>query len=91
MLKENLAEKRLQEGGVAFGPMVRMIRSPEVIPVLATAGWDYIVVDTEGGGFMKFGLAAGLARHLKAKHYSIENLRANDLVRMVKEVKHAHL
>jgi 4-hydroxy-2-oxoheptanedioate aldolase len=27
--------------------MVRMIRSPEVIPVLSTAGWDYIVVDTE--------------------------------------------
>jgi magnesium chelatase subunit D len=48
-----------------------------------------IVVDTEGGGFMKFGLAGSLARHLKAKHYRIENLRANDLVRMVKEVKHA--
>lgn len=50
---------------------------------------NYIVVDTEGGGFMKFGLAGSLARNLKAKHYSIENLRANDLVRMVKEYKHA--
>lgn len=48
-----------------------------------------IVVDTEGGGFMKFGLAGSLARNLKAKHYGIENLRANDLVRMVKEYKHA--
>jgi 4-hydroxy-2-oxoheptanedioate aldolase len=27
--------------------MIRMIRSTEVIPVLATAGWDYIVIDTE--------------------------------------------
>jgi 4-hydroxy-2-oxoheptanedioate aldolase len=51
MLKENLTKKRLQQGKVAFGTMVRMIRSPEVVPVLATAGWDYIVVDTEHCAF----------------------------------------
>jgi len=51
MLKENLTKKRLIEGKVVFGTMVRMIRTPEVIPVLATAGWDYIVVDTEHCAF----------------------------------------
>jgi len=39
------------EGEVVYGTMVRMIRTPEVIPVLATAGWDYIVVDTEHCAF----------------------------------------
>ncbi len=52
---------------------------------------NYVVVDTEGGGFMKLGLAGSLARSLKAKHYSIESLQANDLVQMVKEYKHAEL
>jgi len=47
MLKENLTKQRLNRGEVVYGTMVRMIRTPEVIPVLATAGWDYIVVDTE--------------------------------------------
>lgn len=51
MLKENLTKKRLQDGEVVFGTMVRMIRSPEVVPVLSTAGWDYIVVDTEHCAF----------------------------------------
>ncbi|MGQ9671138.1 MAG: hypothetical protein ACUVWY_13400 [Desulfosoma sp.] len=50
---------------------------------------NYIVVDTEASGFIKFGLAGSLARNLKTKHFSIENLRSNDLVRMVKEYKQA--
>jgi 4-hydroxy-2-oxoheptanedioate aldolase len=51
MLKENLTKQRLKKGEVVYGTMVRMIRTPEVIPVLAAAGWDYIVVDTEHCAF----------------------------------------
>lgn len=51
MLKKNLTKNRLLEGEVVYGTMVRMIRTPEVVPVLATAGWDYIVVDTEHCAF----------------------------------------
>ena len=47
MLKENLTKQQLKKGEVVYGTMVRMIRTPEVIPVLASAGWDYLVVDTE--------------------------------------------
>jgi 4-hydroxy-2-oxoheptanedioate aldolase len=51
MLKENLTKARLKEDNVVYGTMVRMTRTPEVIPVLANAGWDYIVVDTEHCAF----------------------------------------
>ena len=47
MLKENLTKQQLKKGEVVYGTMVRMIRTPEVIPVLASTGWDYLVVDTE--------------------------------------------
>jgi 4-hydroxy-2-oxoheptanedioate aldolase len=51
MLKENLAKQKLKRGEVVYGTMVRMIRSPEVVPVMATAGWDYIIIDTEHCAF----------------------------------------
>lgn len=47
MLKENLTKKRLAKGEIVYGTMLRMIRSPEVIPVLSKAGWDFVVVDNE--------------------------------------------
>jgi len=51
MLKENLTKKKLQRGEVVYGTMVRMVRSSEVVPVLASAGWEFIIVDTEHCAF----------------------------------------
>ncbi len=51
MLKKNLTKSRLQKDRVVFGTMIRMVRSPEVVPVLAAAGWDFAVVDTEHCAF----------------------------------------
>lgn len=49
----------------------------------------YIVVDTESNGFLQFGLAERLARGLNANHYRIEDLHADDLVRVIEEYSHA--
>jgi 2-keto-3-deoxy-L-rhamnonate aldolase RhmA len=47
MMQENQAKKLLKQGDVAFGTMIRFIRSPEIIPICATSGWDYVIIDTE--------------------------------------------
>lgn len=49
----------------------------------------YIVVDTEPEGHIQFNLAARLAHALSARHFKIENLRSDDLVRVVRETQHA--
>jgi 4-hydroxy-2-oxoheptanedioate aldolase len=47
MLKRNRTKQKLREGKVVFGTMIRMIRSSEVIPVLASTGWDFLLIDAE--------------------------------------------
>ena len=45
----------------------------------------YIVVDTEKTGVVMFGLATQLARILHARYFKIEELRAEQLVNIIKE------
>ncbi len=45
----------------------------------------YIVVDTEKTGLVMFGLAMQLARILNARYFKIEELRAEQLVNIIKE------
>ena len=45
----------------------------------------YIVVDTEDPGIVRFGLAARLAEVLNARYFRIEDLKAEQLVDIVKE------
>lgn len=45
----NRAKARLREGGIAIGTMVSEMRTEEVAHVLAAAGFDFLVVDTEHG------------------------------------------
>lgn len=47
----------------------------------------WVVVDAESNGFMRLGLAGRLARTLGARLFSMESLRADDLVRVVKEIQ----
>ncbi len=48
-MKVNSARKKLKSGGTCIGTMVREVRSPQIVQLLAAAGWDYIIVDTEHG------------------------------------------
>jgi len=43
----NRAKARLREGGIAIGTMVSELRTEEVSYVLAAAGFDFFVIDTE--------------------------------------------
>lgn len=51
MLPENQTKRILKSGGVTFGTMVRSLGVNAIVPLLATSGWDYIVVDTEHSAF----------------------------------------
>lgn len=46
-MKVNRVRKTLREGGVCFGTMLRLLQSPQAIPLAAAAGWDYVILDTE--------------------------------------------
>ena len=46
---KNAAKARLREGGTAVGTMVSEMLAEEVAYVLAAAGFDFFVVDTEHG------------------------------------------
>ncbi|MEO8766604.1 MAG: aldolase/citrate lyase family protein [Ginsengibacter sp.] len=46
-LKINRVKKRLQEGQVCFGTMLRILKSPQAFTLCASEGWDYIILDTE--------------------------------------------
>lgn len=50
-LKENKVKRALKHGQACFGTMVTHIRSPQVPEILAAAGFDYFVIDTEHGDF----------------------------------------
>jgi 2-keto-3-deoxy-L-rhamnonate aldolase RhmA len=45
----NRAKARLREGGIAVGTMVSELRTEEAGYVLAAAGFDFLVIDTEHG------------------------------------------
>jgi 2-keto-3-deoxy-L-rhamnonate aldolase RhmA len=49
MMKINRTRQRLQNGETCIGTLVREIRSPQVVQLLAAAGWDFIILDTEHG------------------------------------------
>ena len=46
----------------------------------------YIVVDTETSSFVNFGLAAGLAASLHADHLKIDELKAKELIDIVRSI-----
>jgi len=46
-LKISNVKKRLKEGQVCFGTMLRILKSPQAVALCASEGWDYIILDTE--------------------------------------------
>jgi 2-keto-3-deoxy-L-rhamnonate aldolase RhmA len=48
-MTKNTAKARLREGGTAVGTMVSEMLTEEVAYVLAAAGFDFLVIDTEHG------------------------------------------
>ncbi|MCB0471902.1 MAG: hypothetical protein KDC69_09260 [Flavobacteriaceae bacterium] len=46
-LKPSRVKKNLKEGGVCFGTMLRILKSPQAIALCAAQGWDYVIMDTE--------------------------------------------
>src|SRR5207237_8913482 len=49
VMTKNRAKARLKEGGTALGTMISEVWTDEVAYVLAAAGFDFLVVDTEHG------------------------------------------
>ena len=50
-MRENRTLKLLSNGEVAFGCAIQCYRSPEIAGALAAAGFDYVFIDMEHGGF----------------------------------------
>ncbi len=48
-MKINKTRKKLKNGETCIGTMIRDIRSPQVIQVMAASGWDFVLLDTEHG------------------------------------------
>lgn len=46
-LKISSVKKKLKSGGTCFGTMLRILKSPQAVPMCASEGWDYIILDTE--------------------------------------------
>jgi 2-keto-3-deoxy-L-rhamnonate aldolase RhmA len=46
-LKTSNVKKRLKEGQVCFGTMLRILKSPQAVALCASEGWDYLILDTE--------------------------------------------
>jgi 4-hydroxy-2-oxoheptanedioate aldolase len=40
-------KKKLRNGEVCFGTMLRILKSPQAVAMCASEGWDYIILDTE--------------------------------------------
>ena len=51
LMRVNRTKKLLQEGRVAFGCSVSLLRSAEIPRMYAAAGLDWIFIDTEHGPF----------------------------------------
>ncbi len=50
-MRENRTKRLLKEGRSVIGTMVSEIRSPNIAQMLATAGFDFFILDTEHGPF----------------------------------------
>ncbi len=50
-MKENKVKKALKEGKLVIGTMVSEIRSPGIAQMLATAGFDFMIIDSEHSSF----------------------------------------
>jgi len=50
-MRENKVKKALREGKVVIGTMVSEIRSPGIAQMLATAGFDFMIIDSEHSSF----------------------------------------
>jgi len=48
-MKTNLTKAKLKNGESCIGTMIREIRSPQVVQLMAASGWDFMIVDTEHG------------------------------------------
>ena len=46
-LKISNVKKRLKNGEVCFGTMLRILKSAQAVPMCASEGWDYIILDSE--------------------------------------------
>lgn len=46
-MKRSKVKKILKEGGVCYGTMLRILRSPQAVALTASQKWDYIILDTE--------------------------------------------
>jgi magnesium chelatase subunit D len=67
-------------------PKEEIMRISQVLSEIP--GTDYVVVDTEDKSkFMKADLAIPLANHLNASYYTIDDLKADYLVDMVRKEK----
>lgn len=45
--KRSNVKRVLKAGGVCYGTMLRILRSPQALALTASQGWDYIILDTE--------------------------------------------
>jgi len=50
-MRENKVKKTLKEGEVVIGTMVTAIRSPGIAQMLATCGFDFVIIDLEHSSF----------------------------------------
>ena len=46
-IKSSLVKRKLKDGRICFGSMLRSLKSPIAVPLYASIGWDFIIVDTE--------------------------------------------
>src|SRR5713226_6747660 len=51
LMIENKLKHLLQNGGTAIGTMITDTRSPAIAAVLANAGFDFFILDTEHGSY----------------------------------------
>jgi 2-dehydro-3-deoxyglucarate aldolase/4-hydroxy-2-oxoheptanedioate aldolase len=50
-VRKNALRQALQEGKTVFGTMLQEVRSPGVVELMATAGFDFLFIDMEHGAF----------------------------------------
>jgi 2-keto-3-deoxy-L-rhamnonate aldolase RhmA len=50
-MRKNALRQALQEGKTVFGTMLQEVRSPGVVEIMATAGFDFVFIDMEHGAF----------------------------------------
>lgn len=50
-MRPNLTLQKLRRGDTVFGCAIQCYRSPAVVKTLAAAGFDYVFIDLEHGGF----------------------------------------